>query len=383
MGDSYSGGAQPAVDQYGLTPYTGQGRFFNEQWSRTFSLSPTPSIVMITGWNEWTAGRFIVTAAMGVRKLLGKTVPVGGSWFNDLYNQEFNRDIEPMKNGHTDNFYYQLVSNIRKYKGMTKPDVVSAPVPVSIDGNFSEWANVTPVFTDPVGDTFHRNEYGFDSTYIYTNNTGRNDIIESRAVVENNSVDFYVKTASNLTPYTDPNWMLLFIDTDNNKSTGWEGFDILVNKSVNSPTQTTVSKWNGTDWVPIDVASYAYAGNQLELKLSRSLLGLTGSNVQFQFQWADNIQKLNDVNDLYKTTSIYNGIEQVHNLSIPNYFKDIVKFDLGNTPSNVMIFNTKGSLVYSISNAVNTIEIPGSKIGGEGIYFVRINSGSAKFMVLK
>ena len=38
--------------------------------------------------------------------------------FVDLYNQEYSRDVEPMHGGHTDNYYYQMVSNIRKYKGV-------------------------------------------------------------------------------------------------------------------------------------------------------------------------------------------------------------------------------------------------------------------------
>lgn len=39
---------------------------------------------------------------------------------------------------------------------------------------------------------------------------------------------FYVETASAMTSPQDENWMMLFIDIDRNKSTGWEGYDYVV-----------------------------------------------------------------------------------------------------------------------------------------------------------
>ena len=41
--------------------------------------------------------------------------------------------------------------------------------------------------------------------------------------------EFYTKGLS-----TDSNWMLLFIDTDQNKETGWEGYDFVINSKVNN-----------------------------------------------------------------------------------------------------------------------------------------------------
>ena len=36
------------------------GLNFQEQWKRAFALDPP--VVMVTGWNEWIAGRFSVQA---------------------------------------------------------------------------------------------------------------------------------------------------------------------------------------------------------------------------------------------------------------------------------------------------------------------------------
>ncbi len=65
------------------------GLNFQEQWERAFELDP--EIVFITSWNEWIAMRF------------------EGNRFVDSFNNEKSRDIEPMKGGFGDNYYYQMI----------------------------------------------------------------------------------------------------------------------------------------------------------------------------------------------------------------------------------------------------------------------------------
>ncbi len=102
------------------------------------------------------------------------------SWFVDVFTREFNRDIAPMKGGYTDNYYYQLIANVRKFKGMEKPPVYSEPENIGIDGEYDDWQEVKPVFYDAPGDVMPRDFKGYDTTVVYTNKTGRNDIVESR-----------------------------------------------------------------------------------------------------------------------------------------------------------------------------------------------------------
>ena len=61
-------------------------------WKRTLELDPP--FVMVTGWNEWVAGR--------------GGEPGGPVVFVDQFDQESSRDIEPVKGGHADN-YYQIM----------------------------------------------------------------------------------------------------------------------------------------------------------------------------------------------------------------------------------------------------------------------------------
>lgn len=62
----------------------------------------------------------------------------------------------------------------------------------------------------------HRDHYGYCDRY-YTNNTGRNDIVGAKVARDADNVYFYVETADKLTPATDRNWMMLFIDVDRDK----------------------------------------------------------------------------------------------------------------------------------------------------------------------
>lgn len=294
-GTSFHNAAEPAVSPQYVTDYTGQGLHAAEQWIR--ALTVDPPVIMVTQWNEWFAQRFIWDQGDGTYG--GRPIKNGDSYFVDAFTEEFNRDMAPMKGGHTDNYYYQLISNIRKYKGMAAPPAYSASKTAHIDGDFSEWPSVLPVFKDPFGDTIHRNFRGYDPSVTFVNNTGRNDILESKATYDESNLYFYVKTAQVMTPYSDPNWMLLFLDTDKNKSTGWEGYDYVVNLGVKSDTETTLKQWNGSAWVNEITIPYKYAGNEMELSLPRVAVMMDSAIPAFYFHWADNPQQLNDITTFF------------------------------------------------------------------------------------
>jgi hypothetical protein len=112
-------------------------------------------------------------------------------------------------------------------------------------------------------------------------------------------VYFYAKTREALTPYTDPNWMMLFINTDQDSSTGWEGYDVVVNRSPASASQTTLEQTsNGWNWSTASSAiAYAASGNEIEIRVPRALIGQGGDNdpVALDFHWADNTQTDDDI----------------------------------------------------------------------------------------
>src|SRR5208282_414486 len=99
---------------------------------------------------------------------------------------------EPVKGLHGDNYYYQLVANIRRYKGVHETPVVSIPKSIDIAGTFEQWHDVDPTFASHAFDT-DRRDFGSGERH-YVNNTGRNDVVLSKVARDATSVCFYAKT---------------------------------------------------------------------------------------------------------------------------------------------------------------------------------------------
>lgn len=258
------------------------GYNFQEQWDRALKMDP--EFIFITGWNEWIAGRY---------KMWQKQPNA----FPDEFSEERSRDIEPMNGGYKDNYYYQMVANIRRFKGVKSTEPVSLPKTVAIDGKFSEWKDVQPSFYAYKGNTLHRNSAGWGSLH-YVNNTGRNDIILAKVARDENNIYFYVETAEQLTPSSDSGWMRLFINVDRNYKTGWEGYDFVINR-INPGKKALLEKsGRGWNWKPVSLVNYAVKGNKLEIKVPKSVLGITG-NPDFEFKWSDNMQQAGDIMDFW------------------------------------------------------------------------------------
>jgi hypothetical protein len=269
------------------------GIYFQDRWDE--AIKSDPPFLYLNDWNEWTAGRFRAgknpeQTAPGPTTFMGKE---NTFYFVDQYNAEFNRTISPMKDGYTDNYYMQMAENIRRYKGARPIPRLSGVNDFAVDGNFAKWNDVKVTYYDTKGDIAHRDYAGYGGNY-YKNNSGRNDISYGKVAVGEKNVNFYVETVNALSPCTDPNWMLLLIDADNNHNTGWCGYDYIVNKSVRSESETTVMKWTGKSWKKVATIPYAKSKNQIELAIPRTLLGLTSGAFTFDFKWADNPAELKD-----------------------------------------------------------------------------------------
>ncbi len=284
LGKSFENGTQPPVDSQGLTPVTNEGRYFEQQWQGALKLDP--EAVFVSQWNEWVAQRFTVDGASGP-PFLGKPTRKGDTYFVDVYNAEFNRDIEPMRGGWSDNYYFQLVSNIRKFKGARAVESASKPQTMKM-GDFGAWKTVGPEFLDTRGDTFHRNFKGYTGELRYLNTTGRNDIVSCKVARDKTNVYFLARTNKPLSPSTDFRWMQLFLDTDQTGATGWNGYDFALNTRVLNSKESVVAKWNGSGWSAIGRAKFAVKGNELMVSVPRKLLGFSQTGSRFDFHWTDN-----------------------------------------------------------------------------------------------
>jgi hypothetical protein len=256
-----------------------------EQFER--ALQEDPRFIFVTGWNEWIAGRF--------DEFNGVRYPV---MFVDQFDQEHSRDIEPMKGGHGDNFYYQFVSFARRYKGVRPIPKAGPAKTIDLDGGFEQWNDVAPEFRDDIGDTAHRDFAGYNNYARLVNRRGRNDLVAAKVARDDRNLYFRVRTSAPLTSPTDTNWMWLLIDADSNHRTGWEGYDFIVNRTVlDSRTPLLERNRGGWKWEPVTEVRCVMDGNQLQLALPREALrfGADKGPLRFEFKWADNVPANGDI----------------------------------------------------------------------------------------
>ncbi len=255
------------------------GRNFEEQWKRVYELDP--KAVFITSWNEWIMGRFDETAPFHGKDVVS---------FVDQFNHEFSRDAEPVKGGHEDAYYYQLIEHLRRFKG-TRPLEKIGPKPIAVDGKFDDWSGVTPEFRDTIGDVAHRNERGWGAGTRYENTTGRNDIVAAKVSRDEKNVYFYVRTAQPLLGQNDGNWMLLFLDVDCGVNTGWLGYDFVFNRISGTLEKNVGGRY---EWDSSTEISYKVGEREIELAIPRKMLGDPNA---IHFKWCDNIQQTGEWSD--------------------------------------------------------------------------------------
>ncbi len=258
-----------------------QGLNFAEQWKRALELDPP--FVMVTGWNEWIASKF--------------SRPGQPIVFVDQYDQEYSRDIEPVKGMHQDNYYYQLVSNVRRYKGSPALPAASPPKSRPMTGAFNEWRDVRPEFADHSFDNDHR-DFGRGARH-YIDTSGRNDIQQAKVARDSAHVFFYAQTREALSPSDGANWMLLLIDADQNAKTGWEGYDFLLNRSIDGQESWLERNTGGWKWEKVAKVPLKVQGSELMLAVPRSILGTGDGDIALDFKWWDNPQRLGDIMDTY------------------------------------------------------------------------------------
>lgn len=270
------------------------GYNFQEQWER--ALDADPDIIFLTGWNEWQMMRIAHDPYWQRDKNSNQIAMV------DQYDREHSRDIEPDIDGYLDTYYLQMVHNIRRFKGSgvrTKPSAIKT---IDICGDNAQWDDVAPEYRNAKGGAINRDSDGYVG-YHYTNDTARNNIVKSKVARDGDYVYFYVECADKLTAPAASNWMTLYIDADRSKATGWEGYDIAINRNAPANGVTAIEKHQRTldgntfTWSTIGEAKIDIKDNSLVIAVQRDLFGEGGLN--FEFKWSDNMQDAN-IMDFYK-----------------------------------------------------------------------------------
>ena len=297
-GRSYTSNAIPSNGiedfEYSSIERAGKGICFEYQFDAVTRLihknvpDQDPFVMMITGWNEWIAGcSYTPEGQLQDFCNLKSTF-----MFVDNFNCEYSRDAEPMRNkdgyGFGDNYYYQMVDYIRKYKGIGETPTADNQSTVSIY-DLSSWDGITQTYMDSLYDVELRNVRTYDNDNRYINNTGRNDFDYAKVSQDDNNLYFLVKCADDIIIDNGDNWMNLFINTDGDTATGWQGYDYVINRDRDSYV-VTVEKFkdNTFESEVVGGAYYALQGQYMTVRLPKELVGIDGLCEKLIFKWADN-----------------------------------------------------------------------------------------------
>lgn len=293
-GRSFHNGQEPSRDNQDTT-----GRNFQEQWNR--ALQVDPPFLFITGWNEWIMGRFDEHASF---------YGVGPVSFVDQFNNEYSRDIEPANCPHQDNYYYQTIANIRRYKGVREAQKVVSHH-IQLDGTFADWKAIRPEFRDDIGDPIHRKWHGVGTNITYINQTGRNDIISAKVSLSKDILFTYVRTLEPMGNPARPHWMLLLLDVDQNHRNGYGrfGYDFIVRSAPENPLHKAIVQryirkpfyfdvFEFGEWETVATVDRQINGTQMEMAIPLNLLGVEKESLSYiDFKWADNIQETEEAKD--------------------------------------------------------------------------------------
>jgi len=274
------------------------GLNFQQQWD--YAKESDPRFIFVTGWNEWTVGRY------------PNFIDVSNA-FPDQFNTEYSRDVEPSAGILKDYYYYQLVENIRSFKGTEKTELLNVKKSIDIYGNVEQW-NEVGSFDHYIRSTRKRDHNGCIG-YVYKNNTMRNDILRAKVTYDSNFLYFYVETLEKLSDYTDKSWMRLFICTDlTQQLPNWEGFNYVINRLNPTDSKCFLEKSLGCSknshdwkWELIDGLPYRIEQNILQISVPRELLNMKEKTPEFHFKWSDNMQNEGDIMDFYVNGDVAPG----------------------------------------------------------------------------
>ena len=265
------------------------GYNFQQQWDH--ALEANVPYVLVTGWNEWVAQRYTMNGRVA---------------FVDQASMEFSRDIEPMKGGYFDNYYMQLIQNIRKYKTVPPTLIQNTRKSININDSFNQWDDILVTYSDPINDCNNRNASGFGHQKI-TDKSGNNDIQSIKITHDTQYLYFYigVNKKYNMPSYDGKmSWMQIFINTDLNSQTGFYGYDYLINSKIKNNDTSTIAKSNSNTKVysfsDISDAQYRIEENKMMIKINLKDLGITNyEKIKFAFKVVDSKTQITSMEKMY------------------------------------------------------------------------------------
>lgn len=263
-----------------------EGQSFQQMWDTVFENENDVSTVLVCSWNEWMAQK----------------QPNTGD-FVDVYNWEYSRDIEMMKDGYGDNFYLQLCQNVRKFKLNSGVSYSYPKTEINLDATdlSKEFENVKSHYKDFSGDALARNFKNAAGTENYIDNSNRNDITDIKVAHDGTNLYFYVQTKDAITEYngTDKNWMNVFIGEGKTDNT-FAGYKYVLNRTPNG-NKTSLEVYNNGQWEEKGTADFRIKDNVMVVCVPLSSIGKSANKLAIEFKVSDNVTNPDDIMDYYVT----------------------------------------------------------------------------------
>ena len=256
--------------------------FFREQAS--LALEAEPEFVMIDGWNEWTA-------------LRQDEYNGHKNSFVDCFDYENSRDFEPNNGPLKDDYYMLLCDFVRKYKGVRETPLATGAKTVDIKGDISQWEDIGPTFYNNFQD-YERNSEGLlkrgtEEHHVYKT-TVNNAIKNAKVSYDSEKLYFMAECTRDIN--IGANTLNLYINSDRNHITGWNGYDY----AVNLDGMGKISAFSGSTWdkTILGDAQYLVNGKYITVEIPRNILSETNT-IDLEFKWTDSVNPEGDLLKFY------------------------------------------------------------------------------------
>ena len=259
-----------------------EGANYQSQWNRAISGENSDRIefILLTQWNEWVAEKFWDETK-------------GEAYMVDGFNQEYNRDLEPVKNGYGDNYYMQTIQNIRTWKYSKAKHYAYEKKTVDISKFEAEAWEHAAVYLDFTGECIPRNHAAFDSSFNYIDESNRNDIASVSVLHDDTYVYFRVETKEEISKYQngDTGWMNILVGSGEERENTFMSYGYAINRRVNG-NETSVCRYNSDgEWKEVGTGTVYVSGNVMQVKVKLSDLGMSGKDFYMRLKVTDNVKK--------------------------------------------------------------------------------------------
>jgi len=191
-----------------------EGSFFQLQWDNAIAAKDKLNFVSVGGWNEWIA----------YKQLWG-----GEYMLCDAADMELSRDIEPMEGGYEDNFYLQLIRNVRAFKDSGEP-LEENGVRISCDINSPESFEKGELYVKIGQKPSARDHYGCTKELRYTAEAARNTLNKIYAANDADKLYFRIDAYDAFAPFSSCDNTCLYLGCGSPALKGYYSYEYVIKR---------------------------------------------------------------------------------------------------------------------------------------------------------